>query len=405
MRFTNRELGLGALGCLITWSFPACGGDEERAPPGAFGSAARGGAAGAAGKGGGSGKAGRGGRGSGGASGAGAETGDAGDNASGGSSGDGSGTGGGSGGEGDGGTSGKASRGGTGNDGSGGTGNDGSGAYAGELLPGPDLDCPNVSGSVGAALCDPDADWDSGERVLSEAVGPDVLLSITPDELTVAWRYADALQPAYYTADRSSADTEFGAGTALEPAAIDGAEGFALSPDGLRLVIAAHGQFTELQRQARNSPFVNAGTGSFMLLAADAAAKSLRLADPVIAPDDLMFFYSVENASDAYTLFVSKREPGALWPVGVAVEECDLKRHSTGMRRPTALSADGLTLFYQDEPRGQPMAAFRAGVAEPFSEFVKLEGYAAPRPNAACDRLYFSGLDDGQLQLLVAGER
>jgi hypothetical protein len=335
---------------------------------------------------------------------AGGTSGDSGDSGSGGLSGGSGEQGAGSGGEG----GGSSGGGGVGNRGANGGGGNET-AEGGALLTGPDLECPDVTPGAPSAtpLCDPEAEWGAGELVLSDPQGRDVLLALTSDELTVAWRYQDDLMPTLWVADRETPDGEFGEPQAVSDPATPDASQIALSPTRLRLLVVVGGQFVEFVRTTLEEPFVFAGPGHFAAVNADAGAQARALADPVLAVDDQTLFYSLDAplGSEGTSLHVSKRTGAGDFPVGSVVDACELNQLSLGARRPTGLSADLLTLFYNDEPRGKMRAAWRPALDRPFDRFVDLPLHAAVMPNAACDRLYYSSVADGKLEIYAADER
>lgn len=275
---------------------------------------------------------------------------------------------------------------------SGGTGGTDKGT-AGEG-PGIDVDpCPSeaTSGSPpdSSAICS-SADFGAGSAVPVTNGSSAQLLGITPDELTVLWFSATGSAGSTLLADRASADDDFGEAQTIETYDVR-----SVSPDGLRLFALsdARDAFLELTRAARGESFDSPSEGAFSEINADADEQGWLLGDPVIAPDDLTLYYTVYGfPAEEYPVRVSTRsDVGVAWPVGEPLEACELKAYGSIDRRPTAVSADGLTLFYYDSLKGSQRAAWRESVDGDFVWSTALEDYLGATPNAACDRLYFTG--------------
>jgi len=79
--------------------------------------------------------------------------------------------------------------------------------------------------------------------------------------------------------------------------------------------------------------------------------------------------------------------------VGEAIESCEFEQHAGYARYPTAVSADGKTLFFYDSWRGKARAGWRETASGPFTWFKELGDVFVPQPNAACDHLFYSVAD------------
>jgi hypothetical protein len=233
-------------------------------------------------------------------------------------------------------------------------------------------------------LCSPEGAW--GPLVdLPLMDGAAQLVGITPDELTIGFYGVENMAPVFYVADRASVSVNFDPGVAIEE------RGYvALSPDGLRLVALAEGRFLELVRTGRGQPFGAPDEGTFSTLDADADDNDLAFLGAVIAPDDRALYYLVSDGQSDQPLHVSRRTGAGPWPVGTRIEACEFQTHDGLVREPTGVSADGLTVFFNDPVRGQARAAFRETPSGPFVWFVDLGSRPRSQPNAPCNRLYFT---------------
>jgi hypothetical protein len=272
---------------------------------------------------------------------------------------------------------------------------------AGDTQVGP----PNVGGDPGLTLDDCPSDaraqpselpgvcsiirgWTTGTTVPVASGNAPSLVAVTPNELTLLWSEAPSSIAVYFVADRESTGDVFG-----EPQELPFGRVLGLSPDGLRLTLRADdGSLAETTRSARGESFGTPQAGAFEKLDADAAIHHLTLGDVVIASDDRTLFYGAWSldTETLYPVHVSQRNGSDPWPVGAILEACELKAYGAFGPHPTGISADGLTLFFLDGARGKARAAFRASGAAAFSWYEELPNMAAPQPNEACDRLYFS---------------
>jgi hypothetical protein len=297
-----------------------------------------------------------------------------------------------SGGSGQGGTSGAGGTGASGGSsgmasaGIGGTGIAGRGEEPDACTPPQGEDPPAAPGA-----CEPGATFGAGRAVAIMADAGDPLVSITPDELTVLFTHLTSVGEAMI-ADRADVADDFGTPV---PVGIDGV--VALSPDGLRVVVRAFdGTLQEAARSAPGEDFGAPAEGDFALINADAAENGATVSSPVIAPDDRTLYYlRVSPDSADYPLHVSTRSGSGAWPVGTAVEACELKSFQGFDPVPTGVSSDGLTLFFWDSFYATARAAFRQSAGGPFVWVDDLGARTAAQPNEACNRLYYS--DDGIL--------
>lgn len=260
--------------------------------------------------------------------------------------------------------------------------------------------CPSDDAAAPASfagVCTTAQAWTAGEVALETLTAP-TLVAATPDELTLLWSEADSSVPTYFVADRESAAGAFDEAQEL---AFSGVAG--ISPDGLRLTLAHAGRLTEAVRSERGEAFGEPAPGAYADLDANAETNHLALTDVAISPDDHTLFYSVRSLDQytEYPLLVSQRSGSEPWPVGVALKSCELKAYGARGLRPSAVSNDGLTLFYFDGARATTRAAFRTSPSADFSWFKSLPGVLQPQPNASCDKLYFSPTT-GVPRLLVA---
>jgi hypothetical protein len=212
------------------------------------------------------------------------------------------------------------------------------------------------------------------------------LVGITPDELTIAWYGYANMDTKAFVADRASVTDGFGMGAELAAG-----DYVALSPDGLRIVaLSSEGLLVELVRTGRDQPFGAPAEGTFATLDADASENELTFSGAVIAPDDRTLYYLVNDGQSDQPLRVSTRADSGPWPVGTPIEACEFQTHGGLQRVPTGVSADGLTLFFDDFVRGVSRAAWRETANEPFVWFIDLGTRSHPQPNTACNRLYFA---------------
>jgi hypothetical protein len=250
-----------------------------------------------------------------------------------------------------------------------------------------------------AGVCTAAKGWATGNPVAATNAADPSFVSVTPSELTLLWREAPSSVPVYFLADRAATSDAFGEAQELSLANVLG-----VSPDGLRLTVASgDGGLLEATRSERGDSFGDAAPGAYSLLDADALAHHLILSDVAISPDDHRLYYSAWSLDDPtpYPLRVATRSGTEPWPPGVTLEGCELKAYGAFGPRPTAVSSDGLTLFYFDAARGTSRAAFRTTIGANFTWFTDLPGVLRPQPNATCDHLYYSP-SSGAPQLLSA---
>jgi len=244
------------------------------------------------------------------------------------------------------------------------------------------LDAPSVSG-----VCPPDAAWTGPAPLELDAGSLERMLALTPDELTVVWSSYGSSALAYFVADRSDPSQPFGA-----PRLIDlGLQVMGVAPDGLRLALRSSdgAVLSEATRSSRDQDFEATPSASYALLNLEAEIGSLSFHDVVFSADDRTLVYTaLAEGGTSYPVFLAIREAGAAWPVGQALERCELSFKAGAWRRPTALSSDGLTLFFFDEVRGKARAAWRETTLDAFSWFEDLPQGRWSGVNHDCSRLY-----------------
>ncbi len=280
-----------------------------------------------------------------------------------------------------------------GSGGGGGTTNTGGGDGSGGTAPG--------------ALCPPGEAWNVGALV-DEVSSPsgEMIASVTPDELSLAWVEPASGAAIIHYADRGDLSMPFGFAQELTGAALDPLHGIALSQDGLRLVtVRASGLgFVEYTRAYRGEPFDQPTFAPYQSINALAAQQAgLTFADPVLSGNDGVFLYSQFSGIVGPTLFESQRSGPDPWPVGTSLTGTLLTMKDGKRRRPTGLSADLRSLFYHDDISGQLRVAFRTASTGQFTSAFDINAGLSGQPNHSCTRLYYTGQKDGKSRVWMTG--
>lgn len=265
--------------------------------------------------------------------------------------------------------------------------------------------CPSDTASTPPSfkgVCSLDKGWATGAPVAVATGDSPSFIAVTPSELTLLWSEPESSLPAYFLADRDTAD---GAFAAVQKLPFTNA--IAVSPDGLRVTVQlSSGSLSEATRATREEAFGEVQPGAYATLDSDAVAHHFLLGAVAISADDRTLYYRAISldAGTPYPLRVSQRTGSEPWPVGAPLQACEFKAYAEFGPHPTAISADGLTLFYFDSARSKARAAFRTSLDADFSWFEDLPGLGGGQPNAACDRLYFSPATD-EASLLAAARK
>lgn len=248
-------------------------------------------------------------------------------------------------------------------------------------------------------LCAKGATWGAATSLgIIGTVGP-LVPAVTPDELTVAWTTDTGGVVTVRYADRAALGDAF-----VVPVVLVGSYAFdrvAISPDGLRLVLVASNRrsFVERLRSSRTDVFAADATGQMQNIDDEASMMPAGelLGDPVFGPSDRSFYYSRFGGGRTRTIHASFRLFGSdTWPVGQALSaNAGLDAVGGQRRRPSAVSADGQTLFFFDETTSTQKAGWTALAPDDFGSFEDLGSRVHAMPNAACTRLVFATQVDG----------
>ncbi len=271
-----------------------------------------------------------------------------------------------------------------------------------------DADAPSEAGDSGdgttsdasdaiATLCSPTRTFATVSATpVASSLGDDLYPSISADELAIAWTVADATAGAIYYAERASTAVAFGTPRKLATGvAFDRA---ALSPDGLRLIAATPdgAKLEQFTRPSRTMDFVATADMmpffGFNLIAGNSGAS---LGDLVLADDDETFLYSFVVPGQPSAYVVARATPTDPWTGGGGWNGMALSISGTERRRPSGVAHDLHTMFYWDETSGTEKMGFFDALRSAFFTVVDLGARRGAAPNAACDRVYFSGPSAG----------
>jgi hypothetical protein len=282
-----------------------------------------------------------------------------------------------------------------------------SGAASGESTPdggaaGADSTTIDEGGSAGGnppplpPTCSEATIWADVAAVVGISTAADeVLLSITSDELDLAFLRAGAL----YVAHRTAAESAFTAGAAIViPDGWTATLGAAISPDGKRLVLVSTDQtmLGEITRTTRDAAFAgDVDESAFSILNQTTTYSGNIFASPALSPDDLQLFLNSTSPGGRSTVVAATRSAGEPWTASARVTPA-LDGDPGARRLPSGISADARTLFYFNEETMTEEARWRdtSQVTSALYDMVNLGTRRGAQPNTACDRLYSQSSGD-----------
>jgi hypothetical protein len=239
-------------------------------------------------------------------------------------------------------------------------------------------------------VCSPAANWSAAAKIpVVSTASAEQLLSVTPDELDLAFLRGGAL----YVAHRATPTGTFTVGNALPiPLGWSSAQGAALSADGKRLVLVSSDQraLGELTRVDRTSAFSSEpDQEAFATVNQGPIYSGNVYSSPVLSPDDQQLFLNSLAPGGASTVVAATRGPGQVWAAPTRVIAA-LDGTADARRLPTGVSADGRTLFYFNEQTMKEEARWRdePQLNSPLYDMVDLGVRRGAQPNTACDHLY-----------------
>lgn len=261
------------------------------------------------------------------------------------------------------------------------------------------------SGNEGGVPADPDcaqnATWGTGVVLSISTDDDDIFQSITPDELSIAFKSGTD----FYVADRDNAVDDFDA-----PQLVTGGSSITavtLSPNGLRLIVLEGQQFSQIVRDARGDAF--SGTPDqgpfepFNETEGNIPTDQFPT-DPVLGAGDDYFIYTYTSPSaDSSRPTIYETYSSGVWDFGTAVGGDVLWSSDSGEDRriPTGISADYLTIFYRDQVNDDFRAAWRLRASDDFDHTESLGDWKGGAPNGACSKLYYSADGNSSVDLFV----
>jgi hypothetical protein len=255
-------------------------------------------------------------------------------------------------------------------------------------------------------LCPDDPSAADESELLPLSPGPKLLGGISNDELVLAWTVSVADEVVLHYASRMASSSSFSdEKQRLIPAALSDA--VALAGDGLRVVYLSEDRrgFGQLSRSERSADFEPDAGGDFDLLTGDIAqlGEAEAYGDPVLAPNDRTFLYSRFGDDRKKTIFKSDRfSVFAPWPAGTELAvSAELEASPPARVQPTALSADGYSLFVWDGAASTQWLASFSPESGSYASSANLGDLRGATPDATCTRIYYgraSGLQTARFE-------
>jgi hypothetical protein len=238
-------------------------------------------------------------------------------------------------------------------------------------------------------VCDPQLELgaDMAEDV---GVGSVTLLSMTPDELSLAFTSGEGDSLLLHVTDRVSTASDFKEVGLTMPPGFEAKSGVALSSDGRKviLVMTDHSGFGELSRAARGQAF--AGEPELTAFARLNALKPMSghsLGWPVLASDgQSLYFVSYFGEGFVYQSHLGN----GVFDTGTQIDPYTLGGDAGEYKLINGLSSDERAIFYFDQATQHAMALFRSRPNGPFYDPLDLGERQGVVPNAGCDRVYSS---------------
>jgi len=263
------------------------------------------------------------------------------------------------------------------------------GGAAGEPQPGTVVEVP-------PGTCSPSAVWASPAPLNGvSTTAAEKLLSLTLDELDIAFLRDGAL----YSAHRTSASSNFGAGAAVTvPTGYDASLGVALSGDGLMLILISNAgtAFGSVSRATRDVDFgATVSTDAFAGLNARAVQTLEHYAAPVLSFDGkALVFSGFTPGADGLAVVYESTLSNGEWSMPNNLSTGTFNGTGTKRPLPTGLSSDLRTLFYFDEGSGKEFAIFRDRPDAPLYNPQDLGALANATVNTKCDHIYYTAAGD-----------
>lgn len=239
-------------------------------------------------------------------------------------------------------------------------------------------------------VCDPEMNLD-GEQTLVLGDLEAALLSLTGDELSIAFTTDDESGLVLHVADRSSAQGEFAEVSVTVPEGYEAASGVALSGDGRTLVLVSDDQarLAALSRDERGHAFDGgAETAAFEKINLLEPITGKSVGWPVLSNDGSALYYL--SYSDSSFVVRSELGQDGVYDFGTRIDEFTLGGTEGAHKLPSALSADERAIFFFDQGTERAGALFRARPLGPFYDPIELGPSRAVAPNLDCSRLYSS---------------